>query len=158
MDEGAAGSHRFDEYVSKLPALHAELMAAPLVALKVHRDWNKLKAIYVFYEGGAPCHVGRTRNLAQRVKGHLASSHYSASFAFARARRKLELKPSYRKGEGRAALMENPEFRGEFERQRGMIGAMELRFIKVEDAVMQYLLELYCALQLGTSLDEFETS
>ena len=158
MAESISGALRFDDYISTLPALHSELMAAPLVALKVHRDWNGLKAIYVFYEDGAPCHVGRTRNLAQRVRGHLANSHYSASFAFARARRKLEMKASYRKGEGRAALMEDPDFREEFERQRTLIGAMELRFIKVEDAVTQYLLELYSALQLGTSLDEFETS
>ncbi len=54
--------------------------------------------------------------------------------------------------------MENPDFREEYERQRTLIGAMELRFINVEDAVTQYLLELYSALQLGTSLDEFETS
>ena len=35
---------------------------------------------------------------------------------------------------------------------------MTLRFVEVSDPIDQYLFELYAALELGTSLDEFSTS
>lgn len=114
-------------------------------------------AIYVFYFDGHPVHVGRSRNLKQRLRGHAANSHYSASFAFKRARAKTGLKATYRKGEGRAALLENAVFASAFAEALAEVKSMTLRHLVVEDPIDQYLLELYAALELGTSLSEFDT-
>lgn len=148
----------FASSVSRMPILFGQLMACDPVPLQPQADWKGLKAVYAMFEGDVACHVGRTRNLAQRIRGHLSDSHYSASFAFAQTRLLLEVTPSYRKGEGRAVLLDRPEFRSEFDRQRERIGRMALRFVPIDSPIEQHLFELYAALELGTSLKEFETS
>lgn len=152
-------SNSFNDALARMPVLYHELMTCPLRPVQPDPAWKALKAVYAFYEqDGKPCHVGRTRNLQARVRGHLADSHYSASLAFRRTRSELALVPTYRQGEGRAALLLRPDFRAEFDRQRAAIRNMTIRFVKVEDPIEQYLFELYAAMQLGTSLSEFETS
>ena len=54
--------------------------------------------------------------------------------------------------------MENPEFKAEFDFQRGLISQMRLRFVEIGCPIEQHLFELYAALRLGTSLSEFTTS
>jgi hypothetical protein len=150
---------QFEDALGRLPFLYSELMDGPQLEMQPIAAWKGLKAVYVFYEpDGSPCHVGRTRNLQQRIRAHLADSHNSASFAFKRTRKALSLPVTYRSGEGRAALLARPEVRLEFDRQRLAIRAMRLRFVVIDNPIEQYLFELYAALQLGTSLSEFETS
>lgn len=133
-------------------------MACDPVPLKPHSGWQGLKAVYALFDGDKACHVGRTRNLERRMRGHLANSHYSASFAFAQTRIALGVTATYRAGEGRATLLERTDFRDEFNRQRDRIRGMQLRFVQITDPIEQRLFELYAAMELGTPLTEFETS
>lgn len=150
---------RFHAAVERMPFLFDQLMACDLLEMKVRSDWKGIHAIYVFYEAdGTACHTGRTRNLQGRVRAHRASSHHSASFAFKRARQVTNVKATYRPEGSRAALMEDADFRAEFDRQRESIGLMKLRFVEIECPIEQHLFELYAALRLGTSLSEFTTS
>ncbi|MBU6268586.1 MAG: hypothetical protein KGN34_13655 [Sphingomonadales bacterium] len=148
----------FAKHSQRLPTLFQELMAGPEYPLKARAEWRGIKAIYVFFENGRACHVGRTRNLRQRLAGHVSNSHFSATFAFRQARLSMGINVTYRMGEGRKALMQRHDFQEEFGRQRRRLSTMTLRFLEVEDPIDQYLLELYAALELGTSLEEFETS
>jgi hypothetical protein len=152
------GGEVFSSHVSKMPDLFDQLMARDPLPLHPQTGWKGMKAVYALFEGGKACHVGRTRNLAQRIRGHLANSHYSASFAFAQTRRSLGVVSSYRKREGREAMLTRPDFRAEFDSQRQRIRRMQLRFVSIDHPVDQHLFELYAALELGTSLNEFETS
>ncbi len=143
-------------HVDRIPQLFADLIAQPERAV-TGTMFPKAPAIYVFYSEGVPVHVGRSRNLRQRLRGHVTSSHYSASFAFKRARAETGLYASYRKGEGRSALMTNPVFAAAFARALGEVKGMTVRYLTVDDPIDQYLLELYAALELETSLTEFDT-
>ncbi|HYC74276.1 hypothetical protein [Brevundimonas sp.] len=149
-------NREYAERILRPPLLFAQLMAAPLVEIR-GAVLPGTPAIYAFYLAGEPVHVGRTRNLRQRLRGHVSNSHYSASFAFKPARGATGLTATYRKGEGRAALLENPVFRDAFDHALAEVQGMSVRYLAVADPIDQYLLELYAALELGTSLSEFDT-
>jgi hypothetical protein len=134
------------------------LMDAPLIPVRGGSSHPAASGIYVLYEGGRAEHVGRTRNLLVRLRGHTSNNHYSASFAFKRTRRELNrTRASYRSTNSRAALAKNDIFGPAFRRQIDLVRAMEVRFLAVPDPVDQYLLELYAALELDLPLDEFDT-
>lgn len=120
--------------------------------------WQKGKAgVYAFFENGKPVHVGRTRNLQNRLRGHITRSHFSASFAFKRARRQLGIVATYKTEGSRGKLVEDPTFSAEFVRQIESTKVMNVRFVEVSDPISQYLLELYAALHWELPLDEFDT-
>lgn len=149
----------FYSAVERLPDHFQQLMSGEPLPLRPSKEWAGLHVIYVFYDAeGEPCHVGRTRNLQGRIRAHTANSHHSASFAFKRARKELGLKATYRKGEGRAALLARPEFKSVFDRHREEIRNMTIRYVEIDCPIEQHLFELYAAMRLGTSLSEFTTS
>lgn len=67
------------------------------------------------------------------------------------------MKASYKKGEGRGALLADPVFGAAFAKALAEVRGMTLRYLVVPDPIDQYLLELYAALELETSLTEFDT-
>lgn len=150
---------RFDALVARMPVLFDQLVQCDPEPMQPKAAWKGLKAIYAFYEqDGVACHVGRTRNLHARIRGHLSKSHFSASLAFKRARQKLNLAATYRRGEGRASLLLQEHFAAAFHREREALSQMQLRLVEVNDPLEQHMFELYAALRLNTSLTEFETS
>ena len=149
----------FHAAVDRMPEHFSELMSGEPLPMRAPKEWAGLHAIYVFYDAnGEPCHVGRTRNLQGRIRAHTANSHHSASFAFKRARKELGVEATYRKGEGRADLLARPDFRAAFDRHRGEIREMSVRYVEIDCPIEQHLFELYAAMRLGTSLSEFTTS
>lgn len=146
----------FLAHTQRTPELFAALLKSALVPI-AGTAFPKCAAIYVFYLDGEPVHVGRTRNLQKRLRGHVAKSHYSASFAFKRARAETGTRATYKKGEGRTELMADELFRTAFDRALAEVRGMSVRFLFVDDPIDQYLLELYAALELQTSLSEFDT-
>lgn len=139
-------------------ALYVDLIKAPAIKVAFPADLKSSgPGIYVFYEAGEAVHVGRTRNVAARLRAHLTKSHNSASFAFKRARRALGRKATYSPIGSRANLLLEPDFRAEFYRQIDLIRSMDVRFVPVQDPILQYLLELYVHIALDLPLDEFDT-
>ena len=136
---------------------YPELLAAPLLPMRGGPSHSADGGIYVLYEGNEAVHVGRTRNLRRRLQGHCSESHYHASYAFKRARAETGKKADYKPGNSRTVLAASPDFRPAFLRQVQKIRQMTYRFLPVADPVEQYLLELYAAMELGTSMDEFDT-
>ncbi|RWC25220.1 MULTISPECIES: hypothetical protein [unclassified Mesorhizobium] len=150
-------NEHFATATAAIPALFAELhVSSPFPAKGVAAHLGRA-GVYVFFEDGVPVHVGRTRNLQGRLRGHTAKTHYSASFAFKRARRLLERTATYTAEGSRLALSREDVFRAEFYRQIELVKLMNVRFVDVADPVAQYLLELYAHLEYGLLLDEFDT-
>lgn len=108
-------------------------------------------------EDGVVQHVGRTRNLRQRLRAHRTANHNSASFAFKRARRELGIAASYTKANSRAALQADETFGACFRRHVTAVSNMTVRFLNVTEPIDQYMLELYAVLELKMPLDEFDT-
>lgn len=148
---------RYLEHVQRMPDLFTQLITAEKYPMKPKGEWKKLSAIYIIWIDGKAAHVGRTRNLQGRIRGHTSNSHYSASFAFKQTRRTLNLAATYTPENSRKALFEQPEFYAEFARHRMVLQNAEVSFLEVPEPVDQYLLELYAALELGMELDEFDT-
>lgn len=118
---------------------------------------RKRAGIYAFFENEIPLYIGRTRNLQQRLRGHISVSHFTATFAFKMARGKLGLPATYSAVGARGQLQNDPIFRPEFLRQIERVKAMQVRFVEIADPVHQYLVELYAHLEYGLPLDEFDT-
>ena len=133
------------------------LTSAPLLPMRGGPSHSTDGGIYVLYESALPVHVGRTRNLRKRLQGHCSESHWHASFAFKRAREITGIFADYRAGNSRTALAKSDKFRPIFLDQVARIRLMHYRFLPVSSPVDQYLLELYAAMELGTSMDEFDT-
>jgi hypothetical protein len=150
-------NERFHQATAAIPELFRRLAASEAFTAKGTVSQRACPGVYVFYENGVPVHAGRTRNLQARLRGHISRSHYSATFAFKRARLALGRVATYITKGSRTELSTDEIFGPEFHRQVELVKAMEVRFIEVDDPVMQYLLELYVHLEYNLPLDEFDT-
>lgn len=148
---------QFAAKVTAIASRYSELTDTPLLPMRGGPSHSTAAGIYVLYEAGLPVHVSRTRNLRRRLQGHCSESHHQASYAFKRARAETGKHADYKPGNSRNVLAASPDFRPAFLRQVQAIRQMSYRFLPVADPVEQYLLELYAAMELGTSMDEFDT-
>jgi|GEM_PF-790053 len=154
----------FAAYASALPNLLGRLQdCEPATRLELSgRIAKEAPGVYVFYDWhDQPQYVGRTRDLRRRLgeHGRDSSSHYSASFAFLRARKVAESNGHDLRGFSRKELAhEHEAFRDFFASSKMTVAEMTVRWVVVEDAVTQALLEVYAALELGTPFNSFETS
>lgn len=147
----------FAEHVSRLPTLYQALISAGPVAVSAPGHPATAGIYLLVGADGEIEHVGRTRNLKQRLRAHRTANHNSASFAFKRARRELGIAASYTKANSRAALQADETFGACFRRHVEAVSSMAVRFLPVSDPIDQYLLELYAVLELGMPADEFDT-
>jgi len=147
----------FQTATAAIPELFARLSGSPLFSDKGIASQKGKAGVYVFLEDGVPVHVGRTRNLGGRLRGHITRSHFSASFAFKRTRIEHGKKATYVTKGSRSDLLGDPIFKETFHRQVELVKKMDVLFVEVTDAVQQYLLELYAHLEFGLALDEFDT-
>ena len=149
-------NERFRQHTKNAPELFQALLDNELTPLRGTR-FPKSPAIYVFYYDNVAVHVGRTRNLQQRLRGHVSNSHYSASFAFKRARGETQRVATYKPEGSRTALLKDEVFAAAFAKALSEVRGMSVRYLLVDNPIDQYLLELYAALELETSLSEFDT-
>ena len=150
-------NERFAGIIEVVPKLFAALATSEPFLTKGTAEQMGRAGVYAFFVNGRPVHVGRTRNLQIRLRGHITRNHNSATFAFKRARRRLGMTATYKKEGSRAELTGDGIFGPEFTRQIASVKAMEVRFVEVPDPVAQYLLELYAHIEWNIPLDEFET-
>jgi hypothetical protein len=79
-------NEHFQTATAAIPELFARLVGSAPFSDKGIAAQKGKSGVYVFLEDGFPVHVGRTRNLGGRLRGHITKSHFSASFAFKRTR------------------------------------------------------------------------
>ena len=118
------------------------------------------KGVYLFSKGDKDLYVGRSNNIKERIKRHSkhGATHRMAALAFRLARKKTgNLKATYKKGAGsREALMKDKSFVKAFDAAKASIRKMNVRFVEENDPVRQALLEIYVAVVLKTSYNDFD--
>jgi GIY-YIG catalytic domain len=129
----------------------------PLTAYKEAIRLGKAAGIYAFEDSSGPVYVGRTRNIGQRLRAHIARSHNSASFALKRTRLIHGLPTTYKASGGRAEIVAHPEYGATFRKQIELIGGFSVRFLTMEDPIDQYLSELAITMRYGLPLEGFDS-
>jgi hypothetical protein len=141
------------------PKLDRLLAMSPLRYGGLPRDMP-VSGVYLFTEAGRHLYVGRSNSLRGRHGRHCrpGATHRQAAFAFQLAREKTGHKEAtYRAEGGRSWLMDQPDFQSAFDEAKGRIRAMEYRYVEEDDQNRQALLEIYCAVVLGTPYNDFGT-
>jgi hypothetical protein len=142
------------------PKFERLLAMQPLAHGALPRDMPKSGA-YLFTEKGRHLYVGRSNVLRARRGRHClpGATHRQAAFAFQLAREATgRTAVAYRAGEGsRAGLMLDPVFAAAFAAAKERIRAMDYRYVEEADQNRQALLEIYCAIVLGTPYNDFGT-
>lgn len=152
---------RFAVLVEALAPKLGELLArVPLHYGNLPRDMP-LSGVYLFSEGARHLYVGRSNSLRGRYGRHCrpGATHRQAAFAFQLAREATgKTIATYRAGEGsRAGLILDPLFAAAFIAAKERTRAMEYRYVEEADQNRQALLEVYCAVVLGTPYNDFGT-
>ena len=152
-------NHKFRDLVASLEPKHRVLLEMEPVRFGSLPKEIPERGIYVFSEGGQHLYVGRTNGIRRRLQNHcrLSGTHYTATFAFRIARQTTgQTKASYAKAGSRDQLSKDPVFGPEFKRAKQRVNTMDIRFVEETDAVRQALLEIYVALALETTFNDFD--
>lgn len=149
----------FTLYINQLPKfLDVLLKADPSQTTELPKNLPS-KGIYLFSENGIHLYVGRSNNIKRRIQYHcrLSSDHNKATFAFRIARSKTNLEKATYKTEGsRKQLEYDPVFGPAFLSAKERIRKMELRFVEIDNPILQALFEIYVAVTLKTKYNDFE--
>jgi hypothetical protein len=134
-----------------MPALMNSLLATPL------SHWTNLedlptKGIYVFYENARPIYVGRTNRMKNRIKEHgrRGSDHNKAPFAFNIAKKEAEHR-GINTDISRGELERDELFKDLFYQAKQRVSNMHLRFVEINNPIMQTLFEVYASIELKTT-------
>jgi len=153
-------NERFKKLADRMPLLLQSLLEQPLIArddigvVKVPQ-----KGVYVFYENNIPMYVGRSNRLKERLREHSQSrQHYSATLAIKIAKRNMPTLQNEARKPTVKQLMDNEDFKKEFEYARDRIARMKIRCVKIEDQIEQAMFEIYAHLELGTEFNDFKTT
>ncbi len=112
-------------------------------------DLKNINGIYVFYENNKPIYVGRTnrKRMRKRIQEHsrTGSDKNSATFAYL-----LYLE----KNKDKNISTNNPEFI----KVKNRVKEMKLKFVEINDEIIQTIFEPYLAYKLGTEkFNKFKT-
>lgn len=150
---------RWNQLIDKLPSLHECLANAAPLPNPTYSEFKGKAGVYAFKERNQIIHVGRTRNLQGRIRGHRTANPNSASLAFKMARKKTGREEATYKTEGsRSDLLTDDDFKEAWIEAISRIKIMEVVFIELECHETQYLLELYSCMAFGLPTDEFRTT
>lgn len=150
----------FARYLEALHPSFERLIAMPPVSVANLPRKLPSKCVYLFSEQSRSMYVGRTKHLRNRLRQHStpAAQHNQAVFAFKLAREKTGHKEAaYKKQGSRGALSTEPVFAKAFSEAKARVRNMELRFVEETDPLRQSLLEIYVAVVLKTSYNDFDT-
>ena len=149
----------FGRYVDPLPGLLERLLACPPFVYAERPRVPDRGGVYLFTEGEQHLYVGRTGKLRQRLGQHCrpSSGHNSAPFTFLLTREVTgRMSATYRAGEGRDELMNEPVFRRAFKEQNARVNRMLIRYVEEGNPNRQMLLEVYVAVVLPTRYNDFD--
>ncbi len=150
---------KFAEVTESLHESFKKLVAMPPISGAKITGRLPRRGVYLFSEAGHHLYVGRSNNIRNRYAAHTlpSSKQYSAAFAMILARKETGRKASYRQGpDTRKELMNDVDFCEVFERQKARVRAMDFRCVEEIRPVQQTLLEVYCAIVLGTPFNDFD--
>lgn len=149
----------FSSYIDKLLLLLNELVEMlPVQPTNLPNNIPR-RGIYLFSKDGNHFYIGRSNNIKRRIQNHCrpSANHNQATFAFRIARTETDFKNATYKTKGsRKEIEEDPIFKPAFLLAKERLRNMELRFIEVEDPILQALFEIYASVILKTPFNDFE--
>ena len=155
--------HDFDVLATKvLPGYLGQLKAAierphkaaefakpgigPVAIAKTLGHESDFSGCYVLLEKSTPLYVGISRSVLSRIRQHVTGkSHFDASLVYAVAQRR---RPTAGK---RGQVMEDADFRSEFESAQQYLRSLSVAFIEIENPLELYVFEAYAAMALDTA-------
>ena len=148
----------FNQRIDEVARLHSELMQCePLRRDRLPIEM-KGPGVYLFSDAEVHYYVGRSREVRERVMQHSRASVLDAPFAFKRAREVTGNNPTYQVDGSRTQLLADDAFVQELLTQKRWIATLNIRYIHIEDAITQALLEIYSSDQLQTPYNDFNTT
>jgi hypothetical protein len=151
-------SSKWQELLDEVPKKFEELRLCQPLPNPKGAEFKGKKGIYAFRQDGNIIHVGRTRNLQQRMQSHHAATHNKASLAFKLTRRQTGKYATYKPEGSRSDLLKDPLFHQKFLQNIEDLKRMEVIFVEIGSHELQYLVELYACIEFGLPTDEFDTS
>lgn len=151
---------KFAEVVESLHPSFERLMAMePLRGTPPSRVSTPKSGIYLFSEHDHHLYVGRSNRIAYRYALHcgLSAKQNQASFAWKLMAEVVGHKATYRRGEGRADMIQRPDYADAFSAAKARIRNMDYRFVEENDQMRQALLEAYVCIALETPYNDFNT-
>jgi hypothetical protein len=101
---------------------------------------------YVLLDREKAIYVGISRRVISRIRQHVVGrSHFDASLAYLIAHRRLSSTGQ------RSHNMRNPEFRARFAAAQQYLRTLEIAAVRVDNALVLHVFEVYAAMALGTS-------
>ena len=157
MNESNGLNENFKSRIGKLHERYIDLINCEPISRKQIKINVPLRGMYLFIENGQAIYVGRCDRMGARLMEHGRSSsgHNDASFAFKLARFEAE-KVGINVKRKRTELCDCVDFRPFFINAKERVADMQIKYVAIEDAVDQYLFELYIALELETIYNDFE--
>ena len=150
---------KFRQLVETLEAKRRELLEMqPVTTASDIPSNTPTGGVYLFSEGEKHLYAGRTKlRISVRVRNQFGRNPNAASFPWLIARRTTGRQATYRRGESRAVLLEEPDFRKAYEDARTRIRNMDVRYVSEPDPVRQTLLEIYVAVATDAEYNDFDT-
>lgn len=145
---------------SLVPSFERLMASVPIIGSRFPTT-RKIAGVYLMTDLGTHLYVGRSNNIAKRFYAHrrMSSGDGVAPFAY-----RLACISSGRTGvsyiaghpDTRKMKMADAEFREHFNQAKRDIASMEFRYVEEADPVDQAILEVYCAVALGTPHNTFD--
>lgn len=120
----------------------------------VNNSIKDFKGIYVFITDNTPFYVGISKKVIHRIQQHVkGNSHNTSSLAY-----RLGIL-NYKIANGVEYNGKRNEFNfvNEVEPMKRFLMNQKIAFLPIENDEELYLFEVYCAMQLKTSMNEFKT-
>jgi len=115
--------------------------------LKNLKKKSDFQGCYVLSDENGPLYVGISRGIIQRLIQHVkGKTHFDASFAYRIASENFEHEMS------RGDAMNHDKFKTYFSDAQKYISGMSVAFIEIPNDLELYLFEVYCSMELDTSL------
>jgi hypothetical protein len=150
-------SAAFDRAIERMKPLIDELLAAKPVPVGEKGKFPDEPGVYLISDGEKALYTGRCKSIRKRMGNHGGKSPESSTFAFRMACEAIGRTATYKKDEGRKALMSDESFRSVFHNNVEKIRGMNARFVVINDDVIQHLFEVYVHLALETPHNSFAT-
>jgi hypothetical protein len=147
---------KFAALIGVIVQKYEELMRMELVSCSEVPNGTPIGGVYVFYEGGQPLYVGKTKkSISTRLRIHFCNSP-DAPFAYNIAREKTGLQKRYNRETSRTKLKKHEQFQAEFKVAKQRIKNMNVRYVHEPDPLLRTLLEIYTAVILETPYNFFD--
>lgn len=119
--------------------------------IKSERDF---KGLYVYLDKGNPFYVGISKGVVKRTlqhtKGH---NHQTSSLAY----RIGQINYQHKTGNQWTGTRDEFDFKAYCGDAKEFLRGKQIAFLSIEDNTELYLFEVYCAMELGTEMNTFET-